>query len=174
MLLVRHTVYGNRRRDFVLNVVETLDRVRGGDQATTVLVAGIVLGSRYRSIFLENGAKYGPDPLATLGDEALKEQLAALLRDIDLINADAASDGLSDHMALEELLGSKDEVRSLFARWSEVFPAMEGDAKRFVASPTPGNRAAFFASYAAFIEASRKNNAVFLKLCLDRYRAHVR
>ena len=174
VLLVRHTVFGNRRRDFVLNVVETLDRVRGGDRATTVLVAGIVLGSRYRSIFLEVGATYGPEVLATLADDALKDRLAALLRDIDLINADAASDGVADFAALEEALGSKGDVKALFARWWVVFPAMERDAKRFVASQSPEDRQAFFASYAAFIEASRKNNAVFLRLCLDRYRSYIK
>jgi hypothetical protein len=58
VLLVKHSVYGNKRRDLAINLVQTLEKIKGGDTDTTTLVAGIVLASKYRSIFIEKGARY--------------------------------------------------------------------------------------------------------------------
>jgi hypothetical protein len=67
VLLVKHNVYGDKRRDIVINFVETLEKVKTGDEETTTLIAGIVLGSKYRSMFVEKGAKYDDVALRELG-----------------------------------------------------------------------------------------------------------
>jgi hypothetical protein len=169
VLLVRHSVYGDKRRDIVLNLVETLEKVQSGDEQTTALVAGIVLGSKYRSLFVEKAAKYDDVILKELSVEALADALTRMLRDIDRISADSASDGLADFNALRVLLGDTVEVKSLFEKWLDVFPGMEAAAKQFISEPTPVKRDAFFVAYDSFLKVSRRNNAVFLQLCLDEY-----
>ena len=50
VLLVKHSVYGNKRRDFIFNLVETLEKVTAGDEETTTLVAGIQLAFQIQVI----------------------------------------------------------------------------------------------------------------------------
>jgi hypothetical protein len=170
VLLVRHSVYGNRRRDMVFNLIRTLDKVQGGDARTTALVAGIVRGSKYRSLFIEAGAKYDSDRLASLTLEDATVEIGQMLQDIDKINADAASDGLADYNALLDLLGSPLETRTLYEKWWVVFPPMEAAAKQFVKGPTHEHLGTFFQAFRPFVDVSRQNNTVFLRLCLDAYR----
>jgi hypothetical protein len=170
VLLVRHSVYGNRRRDMVFNLIRTLDKVQGGDTRTTALVAGIVLGSKYRSLFVESGAKYDPDRISSLALDDAAVEIGQMLQDIDKINADAASDGLADFNALLDLLGSTLETRKLFDRWWIAFPPMEAAAKQLIRDPTREQLSNFLQSFQPFVEVSRQNNTVFLQLCLDAYR----
>jgi hypothetical protein len=170
VILVKHSVYGNKKRDFVVNLIETLEKVKAGDTDTTTLIAGIVLGSKYRSIFLEEDAKYNEPKLKNLGIDNLVDELTQMLRDIDRISADAASDGLADYDALQALLGNTMQVKKLFGKWFEVFPPMEAAAKKFITEPTSPHRDAFFAVYTPFLTVSRDNNTTFLQLCMDEYR----
>ena len=172
IILVKHSVYGNKRRDVVINLVETLQKVKAGDEDTTTLIAGIVLGSKYRSLFVEDGAKYGDQKLKGLvGEkEALVDALTHMLRDIDRISADSASDGLADYGELQTLLGNTVQVKTMFESWFQVFPPMEAAAKKFITDPSKLNEDAFFAAYASFLDITRRNNTTFLRLCLDEYR----
>jgi hypothetical protein len=170
VLLVKHSVYGDKRRDLIINFVETLEKVKSGDEDTTTLVAGIVLASKYRSMFVEQGADYGKAKLESLNTDELTDKVKHMLRDIDRISADAASDGLADYSALQVLLGDTLEVKDLFRTWSEVFPAMENSAKQFMNEPTPDHRSQFFAAFDPFLDVSHRNNTTFLELCMDEYR----
>ncbi len=169
VLLVKHSVYGNKKREFVINLVETLEKVKGGNQETTTLVAGIVLASKYRSIFIEHGARYGRAKLEALEDQKLVHEITQMLHDIDRVTADAASDGLADYKSLQELLGDTFEVQNLFATWSKVFPPMETAARELMKEPTPANRAAFFKAYEPFLDVSKTNNVKFIQLCWSEY-----
>ena len=117
VLLVKHSVYGNKRRELILNFVRTLDKVQSGDNNTTTLVAAIMIGSKYRSIFIKNDAKYSLNKLRALDTDTLASEIADLLHDIERINADAAADGFADYEALQQLLGNTNEVKELFDRW---------------------------------------------------------
>jgi hypothetical protein len=176
VILAKHSVYGNKRRDAVINLVETLEKVKAGDEDTTTLIAGIVLGSKYRSLFIEENAKYGDAKLkAFIGNQdQLVDVLTHMLRDIDRITADSASDGLADLGALQTLLGETTQVKRMFERWFEVFPPVEQSAKKFIIEPTKVNEEAFFTAYASFLNATRQNNTIFLQLCLDEYRKRLR
>jgi hypothetical protein len=93
-----------------------------------------------------------------------------MLSDIDRISADAAGDGLADYSALQDILGDTQEVKDMFARWWQVFPTMEATAKQFLSSRSAGDRDKFFVEYDKFIEATKKNNTVFLELCIEGYK----
>jgi hypothetical protein len=170
VLLLKHSVYGDKRRDLIINFVETLEKVKSGAEDTTSLVAGIVLGSKYRSMFVEQGAEYEEAKLKSLSIEALVDKVTHMLRDIDRISADAASDGLADYSALQALLGDTAQVKDLFKTWSEVHPPMEAAAKQFINEPTPAHQSEFFAAFAPFFVVSHSNNTTFLELCMDKYR----
>ncbi len=169
VILVKHNVYGNKRRDFVINLIETLSKVKGGDEKTTTLVAGIVVGSRFRSLFIETGASYAVERLNKLSDDDLIDQSKRMLQDIDRITADAADDGLTDYKALQVLLGDSVEVRNIFAAFEDVFPPFVGAIKEFIRVPVQTNREALFTAYQAYLTAARKNNSKFLKLCINEY-----
>jgi hypothetical protein len=171
VILVRHSVYGNKRRDFIINAIETLDKVQSGDSKTTALIAGINLGSKYRSIFIENGSKYNSSTLATLSFDDLVLQIKQMLHDIDRINADAASDGLADRDALIKLLGETEEVKYLFDKWYQSFTPMEQAAKQFIDSPSEDRRGVLLEAIMKFVEMSKRNNTRFLILCMKAYEA---
>jgi hypothetical protein len=169
VLLVMHSVYGNKRRDLVIYMVETREKVKGGEGKTTILVAGIVLGSKYRSIFLEKNAKYARDHLSALSVDDLAVQLSEMLYDIDSINADAASDGLADYSGLQDLLGSTERVKRIFKKYWDVYPPMEKAVVQFISVPCPANQQIFLSAYDDFLAGIRVNNTEFLRLCLDAY-----
>jgi hypothetical protein len=170
VLLVKHSLYGNRRRDFTFNLIKTLDKVRGGKAETTTLVAGIVLGSKYRSLFIEPNAKYELKSLKKLALEDAAVVVLNLLQDIERINADAASDGLADYTALQALLGDTQEIKDLFERWWTVYPPMEKAAKQFIGGINKENFENFISCYKTFVHVSRSNNTIFLLECLRVYR----
>jgi hypothetical protein len=120
VLVAQHSVYGDEKREILINIVRTLNKkMESGDPSTTTLVtlaSGLVIGSKYRSMFLETGANYDDVTLKNLSDDALVKKLIDMLRDIDRISADAASEGLADYTALQELLGNTDEIKSLFEK----------------------------------------------------------
>jgi hypothetical protein len=170
VLLVKHSVYGSKRREFTFNLIRTLEKVRSGNQTTTAVVAGIVLGSKYRSLFLEADAKYAPTAFADADHERTAATVEELLQDIDRIQADAAADGLANFSSLQSLLGDNPKIKELFDDWWTVFPQLEATAKEYVKKRNAETFTEFHSSYEKFIAASRKNNREFLILCLDCYR----
>lgn len=169
VLLVKHSVYGSKRREFTFNLIKTLEKVRSGSRATTALVAGISLGSKYRSLFLENGGKYTPEKIGKLAYQDAANIVDELLQDIDRIHADAASDGLANYTSLQALLGDDPQIKRLFDEWWIIFPQMENAAKDFLKKESEDAFSVFITSYKNFVETSKKNNLEFLLRCLDAY-----
>lgn len=170
VLLVKHSVYGSRRREFTFNLIKTLEKVRSGSAATTALVAGISIGSKYRSLFLENGGKYAPERIGKLTYKDALGVVDELLQDIDRIHADAAADGLANYTSLQALLGDDPQIKRLFDEWWIIFPQMENAAKDFLSKETEDAFQIFSATYKEFVEVSKTNNHDFLVRCLDAYR----
>ena len=169
IILVMHNEYGNKRRDFEINLIETLDKVRGGEQATTTLVAGIMIGSRFRSLFIEDGAPYSEERLKSLPNDELVDELKRMMQGIDRITADAAGDGLTDIQALEELFANGAGIRKLSETWYKVFPPFIDAIKGYIKAPTDPNREALFAAYSGYMIVGRENNRRFLKMCINEY-----
>ena len=169
VILVKHSVYGNKRRDFIINTIETLDKVQSGDSKTTGIVAGINLGSKFRSIFIEKGSKYSPSNLIPLSLEDLVLHIKQMLHDIDRINADSASDGLADRDALIKLLDETEEVKDLFDKWYKFFTPMEQAAKQFVEAPNEDKKGVLLEAIVNFVEMAKRNNSRFLILCMKAY-----
>jgi hypothetical protein len=171
VLLVKHSLYGSKRREFTFNLIKTLEKVRSGSKATTALVAGIVLGSKYRSLFLEENAKYAPERMVNLEYQDAVAIVNDLLQDLDRIHADAAADGLANHNSLQSLLGDNPQIKRLFDEWWTIFPQMESAALEFTNKADLKTFEVFISNYKMFVETSRKNNHAFLVLCLEAYRA---
>lgn len=169
IILVMHQVYGNRKREFVINLIETLDPNYGGDERTTILIGGIVLATQYRSIFLEKDARYAADALRRLRGDQLVLAVRRLLRDNQKISAEASRKGLSDRTALIKLLGDTEEVGDLFQRWRRPFERMEQEARRFVDKPEAATREAFLTALDAFLANASEINERFISLCLRSY-----
>ena len=173
IILVKHNVYGDKKREFVINLIETLEKVKSGDKSTTTLVAGIVLASKYRSIFVEKDAEYSLRKLKEISGDVLVDRVTHMLHDIDRITADSVSDGLASVSELQDLLGNTEEISNLFKTWEEVFPRMAAAANQFIRDPTSARQNEFFDTYVPFLNVSRNNNAKFLHLCLDKYAAYL-
>jgi hypothetical protein len=171
IILVMHQVYGNGQRDFIINMIETLQRNWGGDHRTTILTAGIMLASKYRSLFLEKDSRYQAEALSVLSDDELRLKVGQLLRDLGRIYADGAAEGLADQNALIKLLGATDEVKDLFDKWWPPINAMEKAAQQFFENSGFNTREEFMRTHAEFIKVSEITNRRFIGLCLKAYQA---
>lgn len=169
VVLVKHQLYGNGRRDFIFNLIETLKPVGGGDQKSTMLTAAIMLASRYRSVFLEKDARYGRGRFDEMGEEDLILQTKQMLKDLQRINFDAAEEGFNDVSALITLLGESEAVKALFARWWPPLNALEDAATAFSMEPGAETRAALIRAHNTFLDVSDTVNHKFMSLCLRTY-----
>jgi hypothetical protein len=117
VILAKHELYGNGKREFVVHFIETLKGVTGGDERTTTLASGIMLASKYRFLFLEEQSRYSPKGLASKTGRSLLKELKHLLKDLDRVHIQAADDGLADVSALTRLLGNNDDLPEMFIDW---------------------------------------------------------
>lgn len=169
IVLVKHQLYGNGRRDFIFNLIETLKSVNGGDQKSTMLTAAIMLASRYRSIFLEKEARYGRNSFTDLGNDDLILHCKQMLKDLQRINLDAAEDGFNDMGALSALLGKGEAVKSLFDRWWPPLNTLEDAAAAFSLEPSIQTRSALLEAHIRFLDVSDSVNQKFMSMCLAAY-----
>jgi hypothetical protein len=137
-----------------------------------MLTAGIMLASKYRSLFLERDARYSEEAIASLDDyDDLSLRVKQLLRDLQQINAEAAADGMADQGTLIKLLGDTDEVKALFTKWWPPVQAMEEAAKNFYNDQQQATRLAFIAAHKRFLHVSQHVNQRFITLCLRAYQS---
>jgi hypothetical protein len=170
VILTRHVLYRDGRRGFSINFIETLAVAQSGDSRTTMLVAAIMLASRFRFLFLENASEYSVDQVSRVDGEQMSIRLKKLLREWKKINMEAADHGLSDITAIKRLLPDHDdEVEELFSKWWAWVSDFEKSAARFIETPSPEARDAFVVTYSKVQAATDKVNRRFISLCLAAY-----
>ena len=110
-------------------------------------MAGILLASRFRFLFLEEASNFS---LAQISKYVLADsvpKVRELLRERRKIDIEAADAGLSDKGELTRLIGHPEEVDQLYAdgwAWIEEF---EVSANKFVGSPGEDSQESFICVY---------------------------
>jgi TIR domain len=88
VILTTGTRYFNGDREFNLYFVE-VRRQEFGDPATTLLLKGLELVCRFRSLFLEQQSEYSTTVSKIVGPQGLKEFAASIERELNLMRRDA-------------------------------------------------------------------------------------
>lgn len=172
ILLVMHRLYGNGKREFVVNLVETLRPISGeGNKETSVMTAAIMLASKYRFLFLEQESRYGTEKIGQAIKGNSTVAVRQLLKDMDRVHAEATKEGLADETALIKLFGPTEEyeVRDLFEKFWPPLIDMKTAASRFLEEPNNQTREAFVEKHRGFVALTQGINQRFIALCLSKY-----
>jgi hypothetical protein len=176
ILLVMHRLYGNGKREFVVNLVETLRPISGeGDKDTSVMTAAIMLASKYRFLFLEQESRYGTDRMAQATGGNSTIAVRQLIKDLDRVHAEASKEGFGDESALTKLFSPADEfeVRDLFGKFWPPLTAMKRAASDFIEKPSDQTRVLLTDAHKIFVDACRSINSRFITLCMARYQSFI-
>jgi hypothetical protein len=169
IILEEHLVYGNGRRHFTIEFLETLKRNYGGDEETTILTAGILLASKYRFLFLETGSRYAPEVLDRKDPEDLILAVKQMVKDVRQVHAEAADEGLADEKSLRKVLGDTEEVSDLFKKYWAAVADLESGTTEFLKSPTGESWSVLRPILNEFTRVIRPLNIRFLSLALNEY-----
>ena len=171
-ILARHTVYESGSHRFSVLFVETLPRQFLGKQHTSLILAGLILASRFRFAYFEEA-----DTIATkfgqgVSDEQFAINVSQLHYDLERWRHEAMEFGLLDPVAFVTAFG--DERRA----FAEALLKSSSDAREALISkiPPPGtesgqrNRAAVQSAILQYFAAVEPANRQFLRVALDVYR----
>jgi hypothetical protein len=169
IILAKHSIYGNGKREFTLQFLETIGRNYGGEERTTLLTAGIILASKYRFLFLEQGSRYTTEVLDTKRGKSLVLELKQMMKDIRRIHAEAADDGLADVGSIKRLLGDTEEIDHLFETWWEAVAALDKNVGDFFIAPSDDVWPKVRNVLEEFCKTTAPLNRRFLDLAMTQY-----
>jgi TIR domain len=171
-ILARHAIYENGSHKFSVLFVETLPRQFLGKQHTSLILAGLILASRFRFAYFEEpetiATKFGD----TLSDQEFATNVWQLDYDLDRWRHEAMEFGLLDPVAFVKAFGDE---RKAFA---EALLKTSSDSRdRLIARlPTlgeeigPKNRADIKRAILDYFDTVEPVNRQFLTVALDVYR----
>lgn len=174
-ILVRRIVLNNGSNEFQVVFVETLPRQFVGFQKTSLLLAGLVLASRFRFSYLEE-----TDRVAALFDEARSDLEFAinckqLEYDIARIQSESLELGVVDGQAFIAAFGEKRRaVAESFGKvWETAKAALLPALPPHDAPLQPERRAAAREAITKFLRDMASENRRFVLAALDAYRDEV-
>jgi hypothetical protein len=94
IILTTATRYYDDNREFNLYFVEALRRPDYGDQSTTLLLKGLDLVCRFRSLFLEDDSEFGFQNVQNLSPEPFLRLASQLPKELNLLRKDSQEAGL--------------------------------------------------------------------------------
>jgi hypothetical protein len=172
-ILARHEYYHDGSRRFVINFVETLPRQFLGRKNTSLLLAGLVLGSRFRFAYLEEGDNQYQSLFAgDKDDEEFAVNSRQLIYDIERMEHESAEFGLLDRKAFIAAYGDENRafVENLCHIWdverSKLFDALNSHDLQL-------NRQKIQTAIFAFFNRMKTQNAAFLMKSIDVYHAEI-
>ena len=139
-----------------------------------MLVAGILLASRFRFLFLEEASNFSLAQISKYESSRLVPKVRELLREWRKIDIEAADAGLSDKGELTRLIGHPEEVDQLYADWWAWIEEFEVSANKFVGSPGEDSQASFICVYKKVKSSTDRVNRRFIALCLEAYERRLR
>jgi hypothetical protein len=128
VILTTGTRYFNGDREFNLYFVE-LRRQEFGDPATTLLLKGLELICRFRSLFLEQRSEYSATISKVMKPEAIKDFAASMERELNLMRRDALEAKLDNPSVWLGLIDA-----DLLVRLSETWRPLESKIREAIAN----------------------------------------
>jgi hypothetical protein len=169
VILVRYELFGDGRSEFIFNLIETLEPLKGGDPKTTLITSAIVLATQFRSLFIENDATYAVKTLEGLPEDGFVSTIKDLLRDLRRMHIESATLGLTEE-ALKAALGSPKKIQDWFAKWWPMVAKLDDAANAYMAARAEPNKAALLSTLRDMIEQTSPVNRAFTSLCLQVYK----
>ncbi|HKA46296.1 MAG TPA: toll/interleukin-1 receptor domain-containing protein [Burkholderiales bacterium] len=175
-ILARHVEYYNGSQVFSILFVETLPRAFLGKKNTSMLLAGLVLASRFRFAYLEEKEQV---MAARFGDRLSNEEFEAGCRqlryDLEQMQHEAADFGLLDPATFIKSFGSENKAKaeSFLANWAKTEKRLYDKLAHGDVRVTDQNRAAIKQSVIEFLSSVETENEKFMVAAIDVYREQV-
>lgn len=171
-ILVRHILHWNGTHKFGIVFVETLPRQFVGDQNTSMILAGLVVASRFRFAYLEQPervAAWFSDGVSLHEFEAYYRQF---LYDLERMRQESMELGLLDHTTFIKSFGPsrRGVAEGFLTAWKEARQKLEASLPPSNASVTVATRQLVKEAILTFLKEMEVENSRFLQVALDAYK----
>jgi hypothetical protein len=175
-ILTRHKLFMNGKRRFFVLLVETFDRRFVGDPQTSLLLIALTLASRWRFTFFERWNETLRQFDDSLSDEDFQDSCRQLEYNMEWMEHEGIELGADDMDAMVEAFGfeNKARVQRFYTDWEKAKNELKARMPQTFEGLKPDVRAQSRDAVIAFLTAIKKQNAEFLKLCIDRYAEKIR
>jgi len=170
-ILVRHVVQFNGTHRFGVVFFRTLPSQFLGDQNTSMILAGLVVASRFRFAYFEQ-----PDKVrGWFSDEVPDGDFAAryrqLLYDLERMRQESMELGLLDHNLFVQSFGPARQAiaEEFLAEYARAKSSFEASLPESGAPIGPDNRPKIRAAILTFLNSIEDQNARFLRAALEAY-----
>jgi hypothetical protein len=171
-ILFRHTVHWDGTHRFGIIFVETLPHHFLGNQKTSLILAGMVVASRFRFSYLEH-----PDRIAAKFDDKLTDSefdgnYRQFLYDLERLRQESSELGLLDHAAFIRSFGEgrRGIAEAFLEAGKKARVALEEALPPPTASVSAANRTKIKDTIMHFVKDIKSENARFLREAADAYR----
>ncbi len=171
-ILVRHSLLWNGTHKFEIAFVETLPRQFIGDRNTSLILAGLVMASRFRFAYFEDPAAVSERFTDALSDPEFEANFRQFLYDLERMRQELMELGLLDETAFVQSFGpTRRGLAEVFLKtWSDARQALERDLPDPDAGIGPATRRTARQAIASFLTAMETENRRFLLTAMDAYR----
>lgn len=175
-ILTRHKLFMNGKRRFFVLLVETFDRRFVGDRQSSLLLIALTLASRWRFTFFERWQETLRRFDASLPDDAFQDSCRQLEYNMEWMEHEGVELGADDMGAMVEAFGyeNKARVERFYSDWDVVKNELKSQLPQSFDGMTAGARTQAQNAIIKFLTAIKKQNAEFLKLCIDKYSEKMR
>jgi hypothetical protein len=170
-ILVRHLLHWDGTHRFGIVFVETLPRQFVGDQNTSLILAGLVVASRFRFAYLEEPERVEAGFDDGLSDHEFDGNYRQFLYDLERMRQESMELGLLDHTAFIQSFGPNRRgiAEGFLNAWKEARQTLETSLPPPTAAVGGENRAGTKASILAFLKKMEAENSRFLRVALEAY-----
>jgi hypothetical protein len=175
-ILSRHVSYYSGVQQFSILFVETLPRQFLGRKNTSMLLAGLVLASRFRFAYLEDkdevfNNKFGD----RLSDERFEIGCRQLKYDLEQMSHEAADFGLLDPTTFIQSFGAenKAEAESFMINWAEMEKRLYAGLPSPTIRVTSKNRREIKDAVQEFMNSIELENEKFIVTAIDVFRSEI-
>ena len=170
VILAREEGFHSGARKFYVQLIKTMERQFAGITQTSVLLAAIVMASRFYFYFLEEGDiadrlfsdDFDPDEF-----EGASRQL---IYTIERMEHESSEFGITDPTSIVDVLGyeHKGAIEAHYRVWKEAKGQLFQTVRAGLAAETLP-RQEIKAAVASFVSRLERHNKSFLSVCLDAY-----
>jgi TIR domain len=171
-ILFRHVLHWDGTHLFGVIFVETLPRQFVGDQNTSMILAGLVVASRFRFSYLEHPDRIAAQFADKVTDSEFEGNYLQFLYDLERMRQESMELGLLDHTAFVNSFGPSRHgiAESFLIAWKDARQTLEESLPPANTAISAVNRANIKESIMLFLKTMETENARFLKTALEAYR----
>jgi hypothetical protein len=171
-ILVSHQLNFNGSRYFNIVFVGTLPRYFLGDQKTSLMLAGLVVASRFRFAYLEQPVRIASQFSDAVSDAEFYGHYRQFLHDLERMKIESMELGLIDKTAFIQAFGERYQgmAESFLAGWEKARAALDAALPASTTTIDATSRPKIKQAIADFLAAMAPENARFLRAAVKVYR----